>query len=293
MLSIVSSMAVYGAVEMGGTKCLVAFGSSGRELTEPVRIETTTPQTTLSAVKEVLKAQDAAAVGVSCFGPLELDRSSRRFGEILTTPKRGWSGTNVYQTLANGLDMPIVLTTDVNGAALGEGRWGATQRMSSHAYVTVGTGIGAGIVIGGSLLAGERHPEVGHIAVSRLDQDRHPGQCPHHGDCLEGMASGPALEARFGSPANWACNETVLQVVGHYLAQLMVALVYTVAPERIVVGGGVSKLPGFHDHLRRRTGEQLADYPETPDLDLLISSPGLGENSGLAGALVLAMDRAG
>lgn len=284
-------MSSYGAVEMGGTKCLVAFGASGAGLGEPLRVETTNPTETLHTLIVLLRRHRIQAVGAACFGPLELDESLPNFGQILASPKSGWSGINVHQTLEAGLGVPVFLTTDVNGAALGEGRWGSATGMANFAYVTVGTGVGAGIVVAGSLLGGERHPETGHIAVSRLAGDHHSGSCPHHGSCLEGMASGPALEARFGSPSTWAGNESVLDVVSHYLAQGIVALYYTTSPERVVIGGGVSRLPKFHERLRERVGSLIADYPEPPDLDLLISSPGLGENSGLAGALALAMDR--
>lgn len=275
---------------MGGTKCLVAFGTSGTDLSEPIRTETSTPDSTFQTLLEMVGGGRPDAVGVACFGPLELDETRPNFGEILSTPKTGWSGENVHQRFVEGLNVPVWLTTDVNGAALGEGRWGAAMGMSNFAFVTVGTGIGAGIVADGSLLAGERHPEMGHLPVRRLDDDRHPGSCPFHGTCLEGMASGPALESRFGPPANWAGNETVLDVATYYIAQGLVALVYTVSPERIVVGGGVSKLPGFHDRLRGRLAGLIADYPTIPDLDLLISPPGL-DTSGLAGAVALATDR--
>lgn len=284
-------MSRYGAVELGGTKCLVAFGSTGTDLTEPVRIETTTPAATLSALVDLLREGSPSAIGVSCFGPLELDERQRSFGTLLATPKAGWSGVNVYEWLARGLDVPISLTTDVNGAAIGEGRWGAARGMSDYAYVTVGTGIGAGIVSSGRLLGGENHPEVGHIPVGRLDRDSHPGSCLFHGPCLEGMASGPALEARFGSPSTWAGNEAVLDVATHYLAGGIMAIVYTVAPERVVVGGGVAELPGFHDRLRSRVEELISQYPRPPDTDLLISAPGLPGLSGLAGAVAIAMDR--
>lgn len=284
-------MTMYGAVELGGTKCLVAFGTSGRDLTEPVRVDTADPDATFPSLIELLRKRGPEAVGVACFGPMELDERQRSFGTLLSTPKTGWSGENVYRRFADGLNIPVSLTTDVNAAALGEGRWGAATGMADFAYVTVGTGIGAGIVSNRSLIGGVRHPEMGHVPVSRLGDDRHRGICPFHGLCLEGMASGPALESRFGPPSTWAGNSSVLDVATHYLAQGLVSLTYTVAPERIIVGGGVSKLPGFHDRLRTKLAELMADYPETPDLDLLISPPGLYGMSALAGAVALAMNR--
>jgi fructokinase len=278
----------YGAVDMGGTKTDLAVGSTLDDLSETTRIPTTDPEQTLAAVGEFFDDHDVDAVGVASFGPLDLDTSSRRFGTMLFTPKPGWTGAAVFEGLQSRLGVPVAIETDVNGAALGEGRWGAAQGMNNHAYVTVGTGIGAGIVVDGSLLRGERHPEVGHIAVRQMPEDTHPGSCPYHAGCLEGMAAGPALEARFGRPDTWPGNDRVLAVVVHYLAQGLVALAYTVAPERIVVGGGVSRLPEFHDRLRDMVTTLLAGYPVTMDTDLLISKPGLGERSGLAGALLLA-----
>lgn len=281
-------MTLFGAVEIGGTKTDVAIGTSPEDLTEPHRIPTGTPEETLGAVVEYLTGQPVEAVGVASFGPLDLDPSSSGYGRMLSTPKPGWSEADVLGILSDGLRPPVTIDTDVNGAALGEGRWGAATGMGDFVYVTVGTGIGAGIVVGGRVVGGAAHPEMGHIVVKPEPGDGFPGACPYHGDCLEGMTAGPALEVRFGRAGTWAGNDAVLDLATGYVAQGMRNLVYTVAPERIVVGGGLSKLPGFHDRLRARTGSLLGDYPHEPDLDLLISKPGLGDLSGLAGALLLA-----
>lgn len=281
-------MVLYGAVEIGGTKTDVTVGSSFTDMTEPHRIPTSDPDSTLAQVTEFLSAHPVEAVGVASFGPLNLDTTSSRYGTMLFTPKTGWTGTAVYERLQTGVGVPVVLDTDVNGSALGEGRWGAAQEMDDYAYMTVGTGIGAGIVVGGKRIGGARHPEMGHIVVNRLDGDAYAGACPYHGDCLEGMTAGPALEARFGRSEIWAGNSQVLDVASHYLAQGALNLVYTVGPERIIVGGGVAHLPGLHERVRERLNALMGGYPETPDLDLLISEPGLGDRSGLAGALLLA-----
>lgn len=281
-------MTLFGAVEIGGTKTDVAIGSSPTDLSEPHRIPTGSPDETLTSVVEHLQRHRVEAVGVASFGPLDLDPSSPGYGRMLSTPKPGWSGVDVLGALSSGLEAPVALDTDVNGAALGEGRWGAATGMSDFVYVTVGTGIGAGIVVGDLLIGGADHPEMGHIVVRPEPGDTFTGSCPYHGMCLEGMTAGPALEARFGRFETWAGNDAVLGLSTGYLAQGMRNLFYTVAPERIVVGGGVSKLPGFHDRLRAKTGSLLGDYPHEPDLDLLISKPGLGDLSGVAGALVLA-----
>jgi fructokinase len=279
---------LYGAVEMGGTKTDLSVGTSFEDMSDPHRIPTTEPEATLGEISEFFENHDVDSIGVASFGPMNLDETSSRYGTMLFTPKPGWTGTAVHERLQSRLGVPVVLDTDVNGAARGEGRWGAAQGMDDFVYVTVGTGIGAGVVIRGKAIGGERHPEMGHIVVSRLDGDRHEGSCPYHGACLEGMAAGPSLESRFGRPETWPGNDQVLGVAAHYLAQGLLNLVYTVAPERIIVGGGVSGLPGLHDRLRERLNVLMAGYPETPDLDSLISKPGLGDRSGLAGALLLA-----
>lgn len=286
-------MTSYGAVEMGGTKIDMTVGSGYHDMADPVRIPTTDPETSLTEIARFLSGHDLASVGVASFGPLQLDPNQPGYGSMLATPKPGWSGVAILDELRKRSGIPAAIDTDVNGAARGEGRWGAAQGMTRYVYVTVGTGVGGGVVVDGRPIGGRPHPEVGHITVSRHPGDTHQGSCPYHGACLEGMVAGPALGARFGPWDTWAGNHAILDLATHYLAQAMVALVYTVAPERIVVGGGVSKLPGLHEMLRERVGALLADYPETPDLDLLISRPGLGDRSGLAGALLLATHAGG
>ena len=280
-------MTLFGAVEVGGTKVDMAVGTSPDDLA-PTRIATGTPEDTLGAIVEFFDGTAVAAIGVACFGPLNLDRASPRYGTMLATPKPHWSGAPILGTLSAGLEAPIGLETDVNGAALGEGRWGAAQGMTHYAYMTVGTGIGVGMVVGGSVVTGAAHPEAGHMMVGRLDGDDYPGNCPYHGECLEGMAAGPTLEARFGEPSTWAGNDAVTHLAADYVARGLRNLRYVAAVERIVVGGGVSGLPGFHERVRHTLGELIAGYPDEPDLDLLVSPPGLGDLSGLAGALILA-----
>jgi fructokinase len=282
---------VLGAVEIGGTKTDLAVGTSPDDISKPHRVSTTTHEETVGAIAEFFRSHNVGAVGVASFGPLDLDRKSSSYGKMLATPKPGWSGFDLYRTLRGGIGVPVFLDTDVNGAALGEGRWGAATGMMDYAYVTVGTGIGAGVVVDGRVISGSGHPEMGHIAVRRLDGDDYPGRCPYHRNCLEGMAAGPALEERFGSPESWVGNDQVIDLVAHYLAQGLLALLYIAAPVRIIVGGGVSTLPGLHQRARHRLAELIAGYPEEPDLDLLVSRPGLGDLSGLLGGLVLATRR--
>ena len=277
---------MYGTIELGGTKTDVAVGSHPNDLFERHRLETADPKTTIASVIEILSDSSIDAVGVASFGPLQLDPRSEKFGHLLATPKPGWSGFGLLSTIREGVGVRVGIETDVNGAALGEGRWGASAGLADHAYMTVGTGIGVGIVSQGHLVRGTAHPEAGHIRVERLADDDYPGRCPFHGACLEGMASGPALTDRFGSPDTW--TEVAIRTAAAYVAQGVAALVYLVAPERIVVGGGVSKSESFHRLVREESARYLADYPGPHDLEDLVSPPGLGDLSGLAGGLLVA-----
>jgi fructokinase len=287
-------VAALGAVEIGGTKTLVASGESIEDLEGFDTIPTTDPVGTVEAVVERLRGAEVMSVGVASFGPLELRPSHDRFGYITNTPKAGWSHTPVMQMLVERLGVSVAFDTDVNGAALGEGEWGAAEGLGIFAYLTVGTGIGGGVVVDGSPIHGAPHPEVGHVVVGRHPDDDHTGSCPYHGDCLEGMAAGPSIEARFGKRGEALVGrelEDALRLVSHYIGQGLRNLVYAVAPERVIIGGGVSKLEGFHEAVGRSLLETLAGYPGegTHSDPGFVVAPGLGDLSGLAGALLLAM----
>lgn len=284
----------YGAIEAGGTKfnCLVGTGP------DDVRAETVFPTgepgpTLDQAIRFFRDQQPVAALGIACFGPVELRTGHEQWGHITSTPKPGWSGIDVAGPLAAALDVPAAFDTDVNGAALGEGRWGAAARQGSFVYVTVGTGIGAGALVAGRLVHGLVHPEVGHLSVPRQAGDDFAGRCPYHGDCLEGMASGPALEDRFGIPARDLAGADLARAVeleAGYLAAGLRNVVYALAPERIVVGGGVAKLPGLLPAVGERLRADLAGYPGLPEhaRDDFVVPAALGDRAGALGALVLA-----
>ena len=286
-------MSTWGVIELGGTKALVGYGSSLEDLDQYERVDTTQPEATVAAIASHLTGHQARAVGLASFGPLDLDVESSTYGHVTATPKPGWSWFNLVGALETALGAHVILDTDVNAAALGEASWGSASDASLVSYVTVGTGVGGGLVSDGHSLRGSPHTEFGHVVVRRADGDDFPGTCPFHGSCLEGMIAGPAIERRFGIPSSELTgsqrDEAVGLVVG-YLAQGLRNLVYSVAPERIVVGGGVSKLPGFYQTLHAALEEELAGYPETPGRQMtsFVVAPGLGDRSGLAGALILA-----
>lgn len=283
-------------VEAGGTKFVVASGTGPEDLSPPVRIRTTDPdrtmRDTLAAIQDIVEGRPPSAIGVATFGPVDLRPTSNRYGHLIRTPKPGWDGADVLGPL-RGLDAPIGLDTDVNGAALAEARWGAAVGLDSVVYITVGTGIGGGAIVAGVPLHGLLHPEMGHVLVRRHPDDDFPGQCSFHGDCLEGLASGPAVEARWGRSAeDLAGDAAVAELESWYLAQLVADVVLILSPQRIVLGGGVMHLPGLLESVQQRVPELLADYVSATEIttaaDRYIVAPALGDRAGVLGAIALA-----
>jgi fructokinase len=283
-----------GGVELGGTKIVAAIGSPEHVVAEE-RFPTGEPEATLEAVARWFRQQapaGLAALGVASFGPVELRPGNPRFGYTTATPKPGWSDVDVAGGLAARLGVDVAFDTDVNAAALAEGRFGAAHGVSSFVYLTVGTGIGGGGVIDGRLVHGLVHPEMGHVSVPRQPGDDFPGACPYHGACLEGMAAGRALEARFGRPAAELVGDDrrrACELSAAYVAAGIANVVYVLAPERIVIGGGVSLLEGFVVAVQARLGEALGGYPGLPEHEHgFVVSAGLGQEAGIRGALLLA-----
>jgi fructokinase len=285
----------YGGIEAGGTRwnCAIGDGEGGVELVES--FATTGPEETLARAAAFFGEHGPiAALGVGCFGPVALDPSSPRYGRITTTPKPGWSDTDVVGPLRAALDVPVAFETDVNAAAIGEGRFGAGQGVASFVYVTVGTGIGAGVVVEGRPLHGLVHPEPGHMLVPHdRGRDPFPGSCPFHGDCLEGLASGTALRARWGAPGEELDDPAVWELEADYLALGFANLVLTLSPQRLIVGGGVASGHGLLDLVRPRLVAALAGYLDPPELaadgiDGFLVPPALGPRSGVVGAIELA-----
>jgi fructokinase len=285
-------VAIYGTVEMGGTKTSCAVGSSPDDLSRELTIPTTVPSETMGRVIEHLSSRSAEAVGIASFGPLELRPGHPAYGQIGFTPKDGWTGIDLVGPFQAALGVPIGLDTDVNGAALGEGEWGEGRGLGSFVYVTVGTGIGGGAIVEGRPIHGLGHPEMGHITVRRHPDDDYPGSCPAHGDCLEGLANGPAIEGRHGAPGSELRRDELNRAIAietFYLTQLARNLVYTLAPERIILGGGVALMPGLVERVGAGLAAELAGYPGLAEHEQgFVVPPGLGRLSGLAGGLILA-----
>ncbi|MBV1855188.1 ROK family protein [Catellatospora tritici] len=297
------STPLLGGVEAGGTKVVCAIGTGPDDIRHRATIPTTTPVRTLAEVIEFFseharRGQAVTALGVASFGPLDLDPASPQYGHITSTTKPGWAGTDIAGLLGRRLAVPVALDTDVNGAAYGEARWGAARGLHNAVYLTVGTGIGGGAVVAGRPLRGLIHTEMGHLHVQRHPDDSYRGGCPFHGDCVEGLASGPALAARLGRPAQDAGPDTsaVVAMQAFYLAQLITAITYLLSPQRIVLGGGVAQLPGLLDAVRAETVTRLGNALDaaafTDDVDRYLTAPGLDDMSGVLGALGMAADLA-
>jgi fructokinase len=287
--------ALFGGVETGGTWCVCAVGSGPEELVAHERFPTGTPRETLDRIAGFFtRAPAIAQLGIGSFGPVDLDRDSPTWGQLTSTPKPGWSGVAVAPALRDRLGVPVAFDTDVNVAALGEQRWGAGRDAPSLCYVTVGTGIGAGLVIDGRPVHGLVHPEVGHLRVPH-DRERDPfaGNCPFHGDCWEGLAGGPALRARWGIDGrDLPDDHPAWALEAEYVALGVLGIVMVASPHRVILGGGVMERPAMLDIVRRRVRELAGGYPAHPlldgDIDRYLVAPELGDDAGVLGAIVLA-----
>jgi fructokinase len=288
-------MTVYGCIEAGGTKFVLGLVAPDARIVARTRIATTQPAETSAAAIAWLKHAAAehgrlAAIGIASFGPAEVARAAPRWGFLTDTPKPGWSGADIAGPYARAFGVPVGFDTDVNAAAVAERRWGAAQGAGNAVYVTIGTGIGGGAVVNGAPVHGLGHPEMGHVRVARHAGDRFEGVCPFHGDCLEGLASGPAIERRWGmSLSDLPRDHPGHGFIAYYIAQLCVMLIGIAAPGRIVIGGGVSHAPGLIDAVRREARRLGGGYFAGDPMEVIVP-PGLGEDSGLLGAFALARD---
>jgi len=291
-------------IELGGTKCVCTLGTGPDDVRAQVTVPTGDPATTLDAIADVLERWrgdfgEPAALGIASFGPIDLRRDSPTYGRIQATPKARWRGVDLVSFFSQRFQGPVSLTTDVIGAALAEGRWGAARGLTDYAYVTVGTGVGVGLVVSGTPVIGIHHPEMGHARIARMPGDEWAGSCPFHGACIEGLASGPAIEARCGQPAaRIAAESPVWDTVAHALAQLAHLLAVSVAPQRILIGGGViGDRPELFGRIRQGLAQSLNSYLRVEEvttargLDQYVMPPGLGAGAGPLGALAIATER--
>lgn len=295
-----SAAPLYGGIEGGGTKFVCAVGTGPDDIRAEARFPTTTPEETMGRAiaffREQQGAAPIAAVGIASFGPVDVDPVSPTFGYITTTPKPGWAHTDFGGAISRALGVPLGFDTDTNGAALGEHRWGAARGLDTFVYLTVGTGIGGGGMVGGRIIHGLVHPEVGHMRVPHdVQRDPYPGRCPFHGDCWEGLAAGPALEDRWGARAETLpLDHPAWELEAEYLAMALANLVLTVSPQRIIMGGGVMSQVHLFTLVRARVPALLNGYVASPAIteriDEYIVPPALGGRAGMLGAIALAMD---
>jgi fructokinase len=285
----------FAGVELGGTKCVAILARGPDEVIARETVPTASPDETLGRIEQVLSGwrsdEGFAALGIGSFGPLDLNTKSSSYGQITSTPKRGWRGTDVLGRLRSAAGVAIAFDTDVNGAALAEMRWGAGQGFEDFAYITVGTGVGVGLIVNGQPTRGFAHCELGHIRVARLPGDDFAGSCPFHGDCVEGLAAGPSLKARAGDAAQQlGPDDPVWQSVAWAIAQLCHAIVCAAAPRAIAIGGGVvENQPHLLERVERMLVESLNGYMELPPGGNYVRPPALGANAGPLGAIALAM----
>jgi len=284
---------ILGAIEAGGTKIICGIGDEKGILFDKVHFPTLTPEETMPNILAYFKDKDIEALGIGSFGPVDVHKDSKTYGYILDTPKAGWSMFPFLDEIKKGIHVPTVIDTDVNGAALGESMWGIAKDLPSCLYITIGTGVGAGFCHDGHLLHGLLHPEMGHIILPKHEKDPYPGKCPFHGNCLEGLASGPAIEDRFGKKA-YELPETHIawEIESYYIAQALVNYTMILSPHKIILGGGVMKQKQLFPLIRQQFITLMGSYINKPELsdqiDDYIVYPGLGDHSGTYGALALA-----
>jgi len=282
-----------GALEAGGTKMVLAIGNEHGEILEQRSIPTENPAVTMKEIADYFKEKKVEALGVGSFGPVDLDRNSKTYGYITSTPKLAWVDYDIVGYLKKELNIPIGFDTDVNASALGEATWGCMKGLSSGIYITIGTGVGVGVFMNGSLLHGMLHPEAGHILLAKHPDDNFSGVCPFHPNCFEGLASGPSIEKRWGKKAYELNNEPkVWEMEAFYIAQGIVNYILTLAPHKIVLGGGVMHQEQLFPLIRSKILELLNGYVKTAqiaDIEHYIVTASLKDNQGIMGCIKLAL----
>ena len=281
-----------GALEAGGTKMVCAVGTEDGKILDRVSIPTETPEITMPKLVDYFKERGVEALGIACFGPIELDKKAANYGSITSTPKIAWRDYNIVKDFEDALHCPIGFDTDVNGSVLGEVTFGQAKGKSCVMYLTFGTGVGGGIYIEGKLLHGMLHPEAGHVLIRKRSDDNYEGKCPYHRTCLEGMTAGPAIEERWGKKAiELADKPEVWDLEADYIAQALVGYILTLSPEMIILGGGVMHQEQLFPLIRTKVLEMLNGYvqaDELKDIDHYIVPASLHDDQGIMGCLELA-----
>lgn len=288
-------MKLFGALEAGGTKMVCAIGDENGNILERVSIPTGTPENTMPPMIEFFKGKGISALGIGCFGPVDLDKKSPTYGYITSTPKLAWTNYPIVAEFEKALGVPVGFDTDVNAAALGEATWGCTKDVENSIYITIGTGVGVGVIANGKPYHGMIHPEGGHILLARHPEDPMVGSgCPFHENCMEGLAAGPSLEKRWGvKGAELAGRPEVWEMEAWYIGQAITNYIMILSPERIICGGGVMHQPVLLPLIRKEVERQMNGYIKgkgMDDLDNYIVGVSLNDNQGAMGAVKLAMD---
>jgi len=283
-----------GAVEAGGTKFVCGVGNENGEILDRISFPTEQPEKTLAQVIAYFKDKQVEAIGIGSFGPINIDQSSEQYGYVTTTPKPGWTNYPVLPELKKVFNVPFGWDTDVNAAALGEATWGAAKGSNSCLYYTIGTGVGVGVYAEGKMVHGLVHPEGGHVLTRRHPNDAYEGKCPYHGDCLEGMAAGPAIEARWKvKGSDLPVDHPAWEMEAFYIGQALASAILLLSPQKIILGGGVMHQMQLFPLIREQVRKNLNGYVASPALesgiDDYIVSPGLGDNAGLSGSIALGL----
>lgn len=285
---------IIGGIEAGGTKFVCGIGNEKGEILERVSFPTETPKITLVKAVEFFKDKNIERLGIGSFGPIDVNPNSKTYGYITKTPKLAWTDCDIVGYLKKYFDIPIYFDTDVNGAALGESVWGAAKNLKNCLYLTIGTGIGGGILVNGELVHGMLHPEAGHILIKRHFEDKYSGKCPYHKDCFEGLASGPAIEERWGVKGyELPVDHKAWDLEAFYIAQALANYILILSPEKIILGGGVMKQSQLFPKIRENVKEFLKGYVQTSqileNINEYIVYPNLEDNAGLLGAVALTL----
>lgn len=283
-----------GALEGGGTKMVLAIGNENGEILDQIQIPTLTPEETMPKMIDYFKNANIDALGIATFGPIDLDRNSKTYGYITSTPKLAWCNYDFLGAFKKELTIPIAFDTDVNGSAIGEATWGISKGLENSVYITIGTGVGIGVISNGKPLHGMLHPEGGHMLLTPHPNDHYKGKCPYHKNCLEGMAAGPAVEERWGKKGiELADQDEVWDLEAYYIAQALCNIIMMLSPQRIILGGGIMHQTQLMPLIRKKTKEFVNGYIKTPlidDIDNYIVLPSLNDKQGIMGCIKLALN---